>query len=228
MMSEMKPWPKAKFVRGPDGWPLMISDLPPSNTSHWVIRQKAKVVAAVRGGLISIEEACQRYSLTEEEFAGWERACERFCIPDLRAIIRRHPIAKIDAGTNDLLRRSMTPSRSTIRAGKLTINLRTRTVDVSDRPVVLENMEYEVLEFLALRSGTIVTKDMFLDHLYHGIAKPHRKIIDIFICKLRRKLAAAAEGVTYIETIWGRGYRLRQPDGAHSVEHKTDQVLRTG
>ena len=65
--------PRVKYVIGPDGSPLTIADLPPSNTKRWVIRRKAEVVAAVRGGLLSLEEACARYTLTVEEFLSWQR-----------------------------------------------------------------------------------------------------------------------------------------------------------
>jgi two-component system cell cycle response regulator CtrA len=71
--------------------------------------------------------------------------------------------------------------------------------------------EYQMLELLSLRKGTTLTKEMFLNHLYGGMDEPELKIIDVFICKLRKKLAAATEGEHYIETVWGRGYVLRDP-----------------
>lgn len=80
-----EPRGKINYVIGPDGSPLTITDLPPANTKRWVIRRKAEVVAAVRGGLISLEDACSRYNLTVEEFLAWQRAIERFGLPGLRA-----------------------------------------------------------------------------------------------------------------------------------------------
>ena len=77
--------PRVKYVIGPDGSPLTIADLPAPGTRRWVIRRKAEVVAAVRGGLLSLEEACTRYTLTVEEFLAWQRAIERFGLPGLRA-----------------------------------------------------------------------------------------------------------------------------------------------
>lgn len=77
--------PKAKFVTGPDGAPLTVADLPPSNTRRWVIRRKAEVVAAVRGGLLSLDDACKRYTLTVEEFLAWQHAIDRFGLAGLRA-----------------------------------------------------------------------------------------------------------------------------------------------
>ena len=77
--------PKAKYVIGPDGSPLTIADLPPASTKRWVIRRKAEVVAAVRGGLLSLDDACKRYTLTVEEFLAWQRAIDRFGLAGLRA-----------------------------------------------------------------------------------------------------------------------------------------------
>lgn len=76
--------PKAKYVIGPDGSPLTIADLPPQGTRRWVIRRKAEVVAAVRGGLLSLEEACQRYKLTVEEFLSWQSSIDSHGLAGLR------------------------------------------------------------------------------------------------------------------------------------------------
>jgi len=73
------------YVIGPDGLPLTLADLPPSSTKRWVIRRKAEVVAAVRGGLLTLEEACARYTLTVEEFLGWQKAIDQHGLPGLRA-----------------------------------------------------------------------------------------------------------------------------------------------
>ncbi len=77
--------PRLRYVIGPDGSPLTIADLPPPNTKRWVIRRKAEVVAAVRGGLLSLEEACNRYKLTIDEFISWKRMIDRHGLPGLRA-----------------------------------------------------------------------------------------------------------------------------------------------
>jgi len=100
---------------------------------------------------------------------------------------------------------------STIRTGDLVVDLNTRVVAVNDKLVHLTGKEYGILELLSLRKGTTLTKEMFLDHLYHGIDEPKLKIIDVFVCKLRKKLAQATGGKHYIETVWGRGYALRDP-----------------
>jgi two-component system cell cycle response regulator CtrA len=98
---------------------------------------------------------------------------------------------------------------SRVPTGKLVVNLDTRVVSVDDQPVDLSGREYGILELLSLRKGTIITKEMFLDHLYGGMDEPELKIIDVFVCKLRKKIAQATGGTHHIETIWGRGYVLR-------------------
>ena len=107
------------------------------------------------------------------------------------------------------------PPRSAIRTGELVVNLDTRTVSVDDRVVHLTGKEYGVLELLSLHKGTVVTKEMFFKYLYGGMDEPEIKIIDVFVCKLRKKLAEAADGSHYIETVWGRGYVLRDPVISH-------------
>jgi two-component system cell cycle response regulator CtrA len=120
---------------------------------------------------------------------------------------KRELIARIQA----IVRRSKGHSDSVIRTGRLTVNLDTRTVEVDNQPLHLTGKEYGILELLSLRKGTTLTKEMFLNHLYGGMDEPELKIIDVFVCKLRKKLAAATDGDNYIETVWGRGYVLRDP-----------------
>ena len=91
------------------------------------------------------------------------------------------------------------------------VNLDKRAASVDDQPVHLTVKEYGILELLSLRKGTTLTKEMFLNHLYGGMDEPELKIIDVFVCKLRKKLAQATGGSHYIETVWGRGYVLRDP-----------------
>jgi two-component system, cell cycle response regulator CtrA len=121
-------------------------------------------------------------------------------------------VARIHA----IVRRSKGHARSVIQIGDLVVNLDTKTVEVNGAPVHLTGKEYQILELLALRKGTTLTKEMFLNNLYGGMDEPEIKIIDVFICKLRKKLANASDGRDYIETVWGRGYALREPseDGA--------------
>ncbi|WP_373085553.1 response regulator transcription factor CtrA [Sneathiella sp.] len=117
-------------------------------------------------------------------------------------------VARIHA----IVRRSKGHAQSTIQTGKLTVNLDSKSVEVSGQRLHLTGKEYGMLELLSLRKGTTLTKEMFLNHLYGGMDEPELKIIDVFVCKLRKKLAAATDGDNYIETVWGRGYVLRDPE----------------
>ena len=119
---------------------------------------------------------------------------------------------ELTARIHAVVRRSKGHSQSVIRTGKLAVNLDAKTVEVDGSRVHLTGKEYAMLELLSLRKGTTLTKEMFLNHLYGGMDEPELKIIDVFICKLRKKLSLACEGENYIETVWGRGYVLREPD----------------
>ena len=101
--------------------------------------------------------------------------------------------------------------QSNIRTGPLVVDLETGVVTADGKPVRLTGKEYSILELLSLRQGVTVTKEMLLGHLYGGKNEPELKIIDVFVCHLRKKLAQATGGERYIETIWGRGYRLCDP-----------------
>ena len=117
-------------------------------------------------------------------------------------------IARIQA----IVRRSQGHSESVIQTGKLFVNLDAQTIEIDGQHVHLTGKEYGILELLSLRKGTTLTKEMFLNHLYGGMDEPELKIIDVFICKLRKKLSTATGGDNYIETVWGRGYVLRDPE----------------
>ncbi|MCH7864644.1 MAG: response regulator transcription factor [Proteobacteria bacterium] len=121
---------------------------------------------------------------------------------------KKELLARIQA----IIRRSAGHAQSIIETGRMKVNLDSHTVEVEGQPVHLTGKEYGILELLSLRKGTTLTKEMFLNHLYGGMDEPELKIIDVFICKLRKKLATATGGETYIETVWGRGYVLRNPE----------------
>src|ERR1700712_3270295 len=107
-----------------------------------------------------------------------------------------------------IVRRSQGHAQSTITTGDLVVNLDEKTVSISGSRVNLTGKEYQMLELLSLRKGSTLTKEMFLNHIYGGMDEPELKIIDVFICKLRKKLATASGGKNFIETVWGRGYVL--------------------
>lgn len=127
---------------------------------------------------------------------------------------REELVARIHA----IVRRSKGHAQSTIQTGRVNVNLDAKTVDVGGIPVHLTGKEYQMLELLSLRKGTTLTKEMFLNHLYGGMDEPELKIIDVFICKLRKKLSEATDGANYIETVWGRGYVLRDPQADSDMQ----------
>lgn len=127
---------------------------------------------------------------------------------------------ELTARVQAVIRRSKGHADSIVHTGRLVVNLQARTVEIDGRPIRLTGKEYAILELLSLRKGSTLTKEMFLNHLYGGIDEPDLKIIDVFICKLRKKLMDALDGANYIETVWGRGYVLRAPEESSSASLK--------
>lgn len=115
-------------------------------------------------------------------------------------------VARIHA----IVRRSKGHPVSIITTGNLSVNISTKTVAVSGKQIRFSAKEYAILELLSLRKGMTISKEMFLNHLYSGMDEPEIKIIDVFICKIRKKFMDATDGAeSFIETVWGRGYVLR-------------------
>ncbi len=117
-----------------------------------------------------------------------------------------------------IVRRSRGHSQSVIQTGKIRLNLNARTVHVDGRFVHMTPREYGLLELLSLRKGYSLTKETMLDHLYVDMDEPQPKIIDVFVCKLRQKIANATGGDSYIHTVWGHGYMLCDPEADFSGE----------
>jgi len=118
--------------------------------------------------------------------------------------------AELVARINAVVRRARGLSESIIRTGAIALNLNTRSAEVSGTPIHLTPSEYKILELFSLRKNSVLTKEACLNHLYNGLSEPEIKIIDVFVCKLRKKIAAASpEGDSQIETVWGGGYMLR-------------------
>ena len=122
-------------------------------------------------------------------------------------------IARIHA----VVRRSQGHAQSVIVTGDIRVNLDAKTTEVNGSRVHLTGKEYQMLELLSLRKGATITKEMFLNHLYGGLDEPELKIIDVFICKIRKKLREATGGQDLIETVWGRGYVLHDPQDMAGV-----------
>jgi two-component system, cell cycle response regulator CtrA len=178
---------------------LILLDLNlPDMSGHEVLRQVRQ--ARVETPILILSGADD----TENKLKGFGFGADDYLTKPFH---REELVARIHA----IIRRSKGHSQSVIKTGRVSVNLDAKTVDVEGKAVHLTGKEYQMLELLSLRKGTTLTKEMFLNHLYGGMDEPELKIIDVFICKLRKKLAEATGGDNYIETVWGRGYVLRDP-----------------
>jgi two-component system, cell cycle response regulator CtrA len=178
---------------------LILLDLNlPDMNGHEVLRQLR--IAKVETPILILSGADD----TENKLKGFGFGADDYMTKPFH---RQELIARIHA----IVRRSKGHAQSVIATGKFAVNLDAKTVEVDGKPVHLTGKEYQMLELLSLRKGTTLTKEMFLNHLYGGMDEPELKIIDVFICKLRKKLSEATGGENYIETVWGRGYVLRDP-----------------
>jgi two-component system, cell cycle response regulator CtrA len=119
--------------------------------------------------------------------------------------------SELIARVHAIVRRSQGHAQSVVQTDDLIVNVDAKTVHIKQIRVHLTGKEYQMLELLSLRKGTTITKEMFLNQLYGGMDEPEIKIIDVFMCKIRKKLTVASGGKDYIETVWGRGYLLREP-----------------
>jgi len=179
---------------------LILLDLHlPDMNGHEVLRQLR--LARVNTPILILSGADD----TESKLKGFGFGADDYLTKPFH---REELVARIHA----IIRRSKGHAQSVIRTGRVAVNLDDKTVDVDSKPVHLTGKEYQMLELLSLRKGTTLTKEMFLNHLYGGMDEPELKIIDVFICKLRKKLSQATGGENYIETVWGRGYVLRDPE----------------
>ncbi len=178
---------------------LILLDLNlPDMNGHEVLRQLR--IARVETPILILSGADD----TESKIKGFGFGADDYLTKPFH---REELVARIHA----IIRRSKGHSQSVIHTGQVAVNLDAKTVEVDGQTVHLTGKEYQMLELLSLRKGTTLTKEMFLNHLYGGMDEPELKIIDVFICKLRKKLSNATGGDNYIETVWGRGYVLRDP-----------------
>jgi two-component system, cell cycle response regulator CtrA len=183
---------------------LILLDLNlPDMSGHEVLRQVRQ--ARVETPILILSGADD----TENKLKGFGFGADDYLTKPFH---REELVARIHA----IIRRSKGHSQSVIKTGRVSVNLDAKTVESEGKAVHLTGKEYQMLELLSLRKGTTLTKEMFLNHLYGGMDEPELKIIDVFICKLRKKLAEATGGDNYIETVWGRGYVLRDPSGAQA------------
>lgn len=171
---------------------LMLADMDGLRVLTSLRSAKIKIPVLILSGLSSVDHKIKALGLGADDYL-------------TKPFNRGELIARINA----IVRRSQGHAESVIRFDKVVLNLDSRTVEVAGTPVHLTNKEYAILELLAMRKGTVLTKEVFLNHLYGGMDEPEIKIIDVFVCKLRKKLADASGGTNYVDTIWGRGYMLK-------------------
>jgi two-component system, cell cycle response regulator CtrA len=155
---------------------------------------KVKTPILILSGLGGIEDKCKGLGFGADDYM-------------TKPFHKDELVARIHA----IVRRSQGHAQSVIQSGDLVLNLDSKTVEICGARINFTGKEYKMLELLMLHKDRPVTKEMFLNHLYGGMDEPEVKIIDVFICKLRKKLANASSRKNFIETIWGRGYVLREP-----------------
>jgi two-component system, cell cycle response regulator CtrA len=178
---------------------ILLLDLNlPDMTGFEVLRKlrisKVKTPVLILSGLAGIEDKIKGLGFGADDYMTkpfhWDELVAR-----IYAIVRRY----------------RGHAQSVITTDDLCVNLDRKTVEINGSRLHVTSKEYQILELLAIRKGSTLTKEMFLSHLYGGLDEPEVKIIDVFICKLRKKLANASGGKDYIQTIWGRGYVMREP-----------------
>ena len=178
---------------------ILLLDLNlPDMTGFEVLRKlrisKVKTPVLILSGLTSIEDKIKGLGFGADDYM-------------TKPFHKAELVARIHA----IVRRSRGHAQSVINTDDLCVNLDRKTVEINGSLLHVTGKEYQILELLAIRKGSTLTKEMFLSHLYGGLDEPEVKIIDVFICKLRKKLANASGGKDYIETVWGRGYVMREP-----------------
>lgn len=142
-------------------------------------------------------------------------------------ITKPYDVSECVARMQAVVRRSKGFSQSVLQVGDMELSLESRSVSIAGHPVHLTGKEYAILELLVMRKGMVLTKEVFLNHLYGGMDEPEVKIIDVFICKLRKKLAeAGARNV--IGTVWGRGYTVRDPAPVQATTPMRTEIVRSG
>ena len=171
----------------------------PDMSGYEVLRtlrlSKVKTPILILSGLAGIEDKCKGLGFGADDYM-------------TKPFHKDELVARIHA----IVRRSKGHAQSVIQSGEVVLNLDSKTVEICGARVNFTGKEYKMLEFLMLQKGRPLTKEMFLNHLYGGMDEPEAKIIDVFICKVRKKLANASRGKNVIETIWGQGHVLREPN----------------
>ena len=172
---------------------LMLPDMDGYEVVRRMRANRIEAPVIVLSALIRTQDKVKAFSVGADDF-----------------ITKPFDSTELVARVKAIVRRSKGHSQPTLQIGPLQLNLESREVLVSGEPVHLTRKEYAILELMVLRKGTVLTKEAFFNHLYGGMDEPEVKIIDVFICKVRKKLAQAGAG-EIIGTVWGRGYTVRAP-----------------
>ena len=179
---------------------LMLPDMDGMDVIRQLRNAKITTPVLILSGLTQPDKKVQGFGLGADDYL-------------TKPFNRDELVARVQA----IVRRSKGHAQPQVHVGKLTVNLEARVAEVQGAPLHLTGKEFDILELLALRKGTTLTKEQFLNHLYGGMDEPELKIIDVFICKLRKKLTTATGGENYIKTVWGRGYVLRDPQSEEAA-----------
>jgi two-component system cell cycle response regulator CtrA len=175
---------------------LDLPDMPGMAVLRQLRVNKVRTPVIVFSGTSTLEIKVQAFAIGADDY-----------------LIKPTPKSELVARLRAVVRRSKGHAWSVIQTGDITLDLDSKTADVNGEPLALSGKEYQILELLCLRKGSTLTKETFLNHLYNGIdEEPEPKIIDVFVCKLRKKLSAISNGKQHIETVWGKGYLIRDDD----------------
>jgi two-component system, cell cycle response regulator CtrA len=190
---------------------IVLGDLTGSHGLIKRLRESVRVPLLILSGLASVADKVRALNIGADDYM-------------TKPFHKDELVARICA----LVRRSKGHAVSAIQTGNIVLNLTTKLVEVAGQRLHLTGKEYQMMELLSLRKGQTLSKEMFLNHLYGGMDEPEVKIVDVFMCKLRRKLREA-DGHE-IETVWGRGYVLRdKPDNVSLAPEIADMIgLREG
>ncbi len=173
---------------------LMLPDMDGYQVLHGLRTARVKTPVLILSGLSGLDDKIKGLNAGANDYL-------------TKPFDKRELTARIQA----VVRRANGHADSLIRTGELTLNLDNRTLTVSERPLHLTDKEYGILELLSLRKGATLSKDTFLNHIYGGMDESGAKLINVIMCRLRKKLIAASGGIDYIKTVWGQGYVLRDP-----------------
>ncbi len=198
-----------RFVRGPFGT-IDIGTLPGSPAGRWGIRRKAELHAAIVSRILSFDEASLRYALSRTELGAWHTLIKSGGFPALGS--SKTQIESVGAGSAARMIEEAWPSDSVESFGNLTLDYTHQKALAHGVQLALTNLQYSILELLALCAGYVVTRAMLLDYLYGtvGNGEPEMKIIDVEVCRMRAQIAKKT-GAAYIRTVWGRGYLFMTP-----------------